>query len=116
MNREIKGQDYRVVWLTEESTVVFHGILRLLGHKEYAPISDLLNEAAQHATQITLDLQKLEFLNSAGINVVYRFIIQMRDDKVKRHVVVRGANRVTWQEKSLQNLKRLMPDLQLEWD
>ena len=115
MNREIKGQDYRVEWMPETGTVVFQGILRLMGHNEYEPIADLLNEVAQHANTITLDLQKLDFLNSAGINVFYRFIIQMRDAEQRRQVIVRGANQVTWQAKSLPNFNRLMPNLKLEW-
>lgn len=115
MNREIKGQDYGVEWIPETGTVFFHGILRLMGHNEYAPIADLLNEAAQHSDTTTLDLQKLDFLNSAGINIFYRFIIQMRDAEQTRQVVIRGSNQVTWQAKSLHNFSRLMPHLKLEW-
>ena len=91
MNREIKGQDYGVEWIPETGTVFFHGILRLMGHNEYAPIADLLNEAAQHSDTTTLDLQKLDFLNSAGINIFYRFIIQMRDAEQTRQVGHKGV-------------------------
>ena len=115
MNREIKGQDYQVEWIPATGTIVFHGILRLMGHNEYAPIADLLSEAAAHSDTIILDLQKLEFVNSAGINVFYRFIIQMRDAGQKHQVIVRGAKQVTWQAKSLSNLNLLMSDLTLEW-
>jgi hypothetical protein len=115
MNQEIKDQDYRVVWTPETATLVLQGTLRLLGPKEYAPIAHLLDEAAQCSEQITLDLQGLHFLNSAGINLIYRFIIRARDEFHQEQVVVRGSPQVAWQGKSLENMQNLMPTLQLEW-
>jgi hypothetical protein len=63
--------------------------------------------------KITLNLQQLEFLNSAGINMLSKFIIEERK-KARAEMAVQGSHRIAWQGKSLKNFQRLMPGLQLE--
>ncbi len=115
---EIKGQEYNVTYDPAAATVVFTGELALMGMGEYPPIADLLEQAltdlsGQAAPQLTLDLQALKFLNSSGINVISKFVI-----KVRRAggiaMLIKGSNTIPWQEKSLVNLKRLMPEMVLE--
>jgi hypothetical protein len=73
---------------------------------------------------ITLDLRKLEFLNSSGINVLSKFIIKVRQHRERQakenqpetNMVVYGSQTIPWQSKSIKNLQRLMPSLELEWD
>lgn len=94
--------------------VICQGSLRLNGTEEYAPIVQLLNELAdQEPPMITLNLRELEFLNSSGINVLSKFVIQVRQ-KGTIQMVVQGSKAIPWQGKSLKNLQRLMPALQLE--
>lgn len=64
---------------------------------------------------ITLDLRKLESLNSSGINILSRFVIKVRQQKTIQ-IVVQGSQAIPWQGRSLKNLQRLMPSLQLEWE
>lgn len=82
------------------------------------------NNALQMARQVNLhiisklrheDLRGLEFLNSSGINVLFRLVIKVRE-KANMQLIVRGANHVSWQSKSLVNLQRLMPTVQLNWE
>jgi hypothetical protein len=113
---EIKGEDYSIVGDTINASVTFHGALRLRGMREYAPIMHLMDDVAAAAVDaITLNLQDLRFLNSSGINMLFRFVIQVRDQATCQ-VVVRGSAQVPWQTKSLENLQRLMPSLQLEFE
>jgi hypothetical protein len=113
---EIKTRDYSIRYDPDTKTVDYQGSLRLSGMEEYAPIVQLLNELADsEPPKITLDLRKLEFLNSSGINVLSKFVIKVRQ-KGTIQMVVQGSKNIPWQGKSLKNLQRLMPSLQLEFE
>jgi len=110
---EVKSEDYVVIYDAEVETIYFQGILRLSGAGEYDPIITILNQALDNAPdQLTLDLQKLEFLNSSGINMLSKFVIKVRQHNQMK-LVVKGSKDIPWQGKSLKNLERLMPGLQL---
>jgi hypothetical protein len=88
-------------------------MLRLRDVEQYDPIDKLLDEARGSAPRaLTLDLRALRFLNSAGITVLFRFVLKMRQQATSQ-VVVRGADGVPWQGRSLPNMEKLMPGLQL---
>src|SRR4051812_2166049 len=111
---EIKTPEYSV-W-TEDETVYFEGTMRLSGTEGYAPINDLLNATlAANPRQLVLDLTNLEFLNSSGINLLAKFTIAVRK-LTGVALAVHGSSRIPWQGKSLPNLKKLYPELQLVID
>ena len=113
---EIKDPDYSVQYDPKTQTVTFRGELQLSGMDDYTPIITLLDDAiAQEPATLTLDLRELEFLNSSGINMLLRLVIKVRD-RTQMQLMVQGAEKVSWQSRSLQTLKRLMPrlDLRLE--
>ncbi|MEL7246634.1 MAG: hypothetical protein AAGM40_30605, partial [Cyanobacteria bacterium J06573_2] len=62
---------------------------------------------------ITLDLQKLEHINSSGIDMLSKFIITTRKKKTV-NVKIIGVNGSNWQARLLKNLQRLMPKLEYE--
>lgn len=111
---EIKGENY-TVWIDNNHNIVnFIGSLRLGGMEEYAPILNLLNSAANSNTEsVILNLQNLEFLNSSGISMLSKFVIEMRKRKAENIKII-GSHLIPWQGKSLKNLQRLMPSLVLE--
>ncbi|MCU0541797.1 MAG: hypothetical protein MUE44_06345 [Oscillatoriaceae cyanobacterium Prado104] len=112
--QEIKGQDYSILYDRESATISFQGELSLGGPSDYAPIVELLDEVANpEPPKITLDLKKLEFLNSSGISMLSKFVITVRKKKTIQLLVV-GSNDVPWQQKSLKNLEKLLPTLKLE--
>lgn len=109
---EIKGENYKVYYNDQTATFCFEGNLRLNG-AEYDPIAAMLNDLLKSKPpQLTLDLTQLEFLNSSGINVIAKFTIAARNagDVGLR---VRGSLKIPWQSKSLPNLKKLYPSLEL---
>lgn len=112
---EIKNDGYQV-WNDEVSETVFcAGSFRFNGVNEYQPIIDLFNSVASKSAQkLALDLSKLEFLNSSGINALSRFIISLRS-RPQLQVTMKGSKKIAWQSKSLPNLVRLLPSLQLEY-
>jgi len=112
--QEIKGEDYSIQYDRESVTVIFIGELSLGGPVEYAPIVELLNEVANpEPPTITLNLKKLEFVNSSGISMLSKFVITVRKKKTVQLLVL-GSNDVPWQQKSLKNLEKLLPTLKLE--
>lgn len=113
---EIKTEDYNIWYDVMTKTVTCQGSLRLGGMEEYAPIVQLLNDVVdQQPPMLTLNLRSLEFLNSSGINVLSKFVIKVRQQK-NMQLVVQGSTSILWQGKSLKNLQRLMPSLELEWE
>jgi len=112
---EIKGGNYRVWYDQNEVTVYFEGILRLGGPQEYQPIENLLEKVLESGpNKITLDLRALNFLNSSGINVLYKFAIATRK-KGDLQLVVRGSKNVPWQGKSLPNLKKFNQNFEMQF-
>lgn len=111
---EIKTEEYNIYYEPESKTVFFQGMLRLNGIEEYQPIIDILSQVGEQTSKFTLDLRQLQFLNSSGISMLSMFAIQMRQ-KPNVHLTLLGARKIPWQMRSLRNLQRLMPSLQLEF-
>jgi hypothetical protein len=113
----IRTHDYEVRYSAEQHAVVMQGSLRLNAAPEYQPISDLMDNAValvllEQRSALTLDLRELKFLNSSGINLLYQFVL-----KVKKQggvgLQVLGSNANAWQPKSLSNMVKFMPTLEL---
>ena len=111
---EIKTEDYNIRYDKASHNIVFDGSLRPNDSRERASISELLGSIArQEPEKIILDLRELNFLNSSGIGILSQFVIDVRNRK-NIQMVVLGAKKNPWQNKSLKNLQRLMPSLKLK--
>lgn len=107
---EIKGPGYRVWFDAAASTVHFEGSLRL-GTAEYEPIAALLESVqARQPRAITLRMTDLVFLNSSGINTLYKFVIGIRKSG-NLAVHVDASATIPWQSKSLPNLRKFLPSI-----
>ncbi|THF63452.1 slr1659 superfamily regulator [Pseudothauera rhizosphaerae] len=113
--KSLEGDGYKVDFDSGDSSIRLAGSLRLGGLSEYAPISQLLDESLDGRSTLTVDLTGLEFLNSSGIATLSKFVINARNRK-DCALTIRGSNAIPWQGKSLNNLKRLMPALELVFD
>lgn len=138
---EIAGSDYRISYNPTTNCVAFRGVLRLYGtngyvslnefHRShsspsspkpsdskggYSSIMTLLEDViAQAPDKIVLDIRELQFLNSSGINVLSKFVIMIRNDE-SIELTVQGNRKLSWQANVLNNLKALMPGLNLQYD
>ncbi len=110
---EIQTKEYRVWFEPERNTVFLEGSLRL-NTAEYKPISDLLTAVLEQSKgPVTLHVRELSFLNSSGINTLYKFAIAIRS-KASQSLLVRGNESVPWQPKTLVNIKRFLPTAKIE--
>jgi hypothetical protein len=111
--KNINGESFEVRLEEDGSTVFFKGALRLSGAEDYAPILEMLKETLIDPTEpIVLDLRELDFLNSSGITMFSRFVIEARDRAgVDLRVLASAA--IPWHARSLKNLQRLMPSLNI---
>lgn len=109
--KHITGESFDVRLEEQNAAVFFKGSLRLSGMEDYAPILDLLKSTlASAAAPIVLDLTELDFLNSSGITMFSRFVIEARDRTgISLHFVASEA--IPWHARSLKNLQRLMPSM-----
>ena len=106
--KNITGESFEIRMEDNQSTVFFKGALRLSGVTDYLPILDLLKETL--ANPVVLDLKDLDFLNSSGITMLSRFVIEARDRAgITLHFI--ASESVVWHARSLKNLQRLMPAL-----
>lgn len=112
MTTIIDGGNHRVAYDPAAGRVVLTGIMRLNGMAEYAPIVDLLNRSIAEKAVLTVDVSGLEFLNSSGIAVLSKFVIEARNHQTE--LTIRGSRNIAWQGKSLTNLQRLMPTLAMD--
>lgn len=111
---EIKGENFNVFYDKNAATINFKGSLRLNGTEEYAAIFKLLNDVAEsNPPRITLNFMHLDFLNSSGIAMLSKYVIGMRKSTI--HMMIIASNTVPWQGKSLKNLQKLMPNLNLQF-
>ena len=114
---EIKTGDYQVVFTENEKKIVFEGIMRLQNLKAYHPIKDLMKAAFNLLSEgdvLTLDFSKLEFLNSSGITNFSMFVLESKKTGKAVSLYVIGSNKVGWQDKSLNNFKKLWKDVKVE--
>jgi anti-anti-sigma factor len=110
MNKIIDDQ-YQVIG-DEQGQIKMSGTFRLNGLGEYQVITNLLEQVLAKASSINLDVREIHFLNSSGIAMLSKFIINVRKAE-NINIVVLGSKTQVWQTKSLTNLKRLMPTLEL---
>lgn len=112
--QEFKAEDYQVHYNPNTQTILLSGSLRLSGLEDTNPVIKLLNDILdEEPTNLIFDLRDLEFLNSSGINMLSKFVIKVRQ-KQNMSLKILASHRIPWQGKSLKNLQRLLPSLQLE--
>lgn len=112
---KIENENYTLETEEGSNTVFISGSLRLNGMDEYAPVLEALRNALANGDVMNLNLKGLEFLNSSGIAMLSKFIIEARGVENLK-LTINGSASIPWQGKSLKNLQRLLPALELVID
>lgn len=116
MSLEIQKEDFSVIFKPESNAIVFTGSIRLQNLPAYEPIKNLLKSARDSVSgELVLDMKGLNFLNSSGITTLSMFVIDTRNAGNPKLKVI-GSNEVSWQTKSLANLKKLWNEVELVLD
>jgi hypothetical protein len=111
--KNIKGESFEIRLEDDNSTVFFRGALRLSGMEDYAPIFEMLKGTLiDPSLPIVLDVRELDFLNSSGITMFSRFVIEARD-RVGVDLYFLASESISSHARSLNNLQRLMPALEI---
>lgn len=113
---EIKNLKYSIEYDNQTETIYLNGKLRFIQtDSEFYEIADLFRRIIEEEPpQVIVNLERLEFLNSLGISMISKFVIKIRNKK-SIHVIVKASNTISWQRKSLVNLQRIMPSLEIVW-
>jgi hypothetical protein len=113
---KIQAKDYCVQYDSTTATVGFQGLLLLNGAEEYLPITQLLYQLIdQYPSTVTLNLQLLRMLNSSGFQMLSKFVMKAQQYQ-DTQIIVKGNKNISWQTRSLRNLQRLMPSIQIEFE
>jgi hypothetical protein len=83
---------------------------------EEEPINQLLARVVTCAPgydYVELDLHGLDFINSRGISVLYKFAINLRNKGV--HVNIFAVKQSAWQQATLSNVLKLSPNSTITW-
>ena len=107
----IQGESFEIRLEENNNTVCFKGALRLSGMEDYTPILSMLKGTLVNpAASIVVDLRELDFLNSSGITMLSRFVIEARD-RANISLYFLASESIPWHARSLKNLQRLMPGM-----
>ena len=108
-------QDCSINYDNSKYTVTLQGSLRLNDMVEYTKIKQFLIDIYSLDTpSLTLDFSGLEFLNSAGISTILKFIFEVKEEKVKPLTII-GNKGVLWQVKSFENFRKILNLSRSEW-
>jgi len=112
---QISSNDFKIIYDEERKSVDFSGSLRLWDLKEYQKINKfLLDVYSLNMDNLIINFKDLEFLNSAGISMLCKFVIHVKKLK-KADLTILANKNVLWQTKSFQNLKLLWNKIKIQY-
>lgn len=111
---KLEGDIYLIWYKDDDHIIHFEGSLRLWDPGEYSRIKQYMLDIYElDIEKLSIDLTKLEFLNSSGISMLCKFIFETK--KTNRiPITIVGRNDILWQKKSLHNLKKLWDKIELK--
>ena len=115
---EYNGNQFKITChlpLGEVPKIVFQGSMRMESAEEM-PVIELLQRVVNGAIgedYVVVDLHQLDFINSQGISVLYKFAINLRNKNVG--VNIYAVKQSTWQQATLNNVLKLSPNSSVTW-
>jgi len=107
----IKGESYQVTY--EDHVIRLSGKLSLM-LEDYGKIEEFFQKIIEaQPKELTLDIRKLEYLNSSGIKTICVSLILEADDIEGLCMKIICSNRYTWQLETIPTFKDLMDDIEI---
>ena len=104
--------DYQIQ--VEASLAIIKGVLRLMSPYDYEePFRDIQKGIISCTEEFTLDISKLNYLNSSGITAFAKLIILAKSNKKKIKII--GSSQIPWQKTSMSCLDKLYHDIHMSW-
>lgn len=113
----ISEDAFQVEYNEDTRIVSFHGSLRMNDLKEFDKIKKFMREAYDlDSPGLILNFVKLDFMNSAGISTLCKFIFDIKDLTPEKSVTIVGNTNILWQQKSFENLKKIWNKLTIRFE
>jgi hypothetical protein len=115
---EYNGEQFKITCYLipdEVPKVEFRGAMRMQSAEE-PPVIALFQQVVDRVVgedYVEIDLHNLDFINSQGISVLYKFAINLRNNNV--NVNIFAVKQTTWQQATLNNILKLSPDSTITW-
>ncbi len=114
--RKITGETYSVEYLEDEHRIIFSGFFRLQSIESYEEIIDfVMHYAINYNKTLSLDVSKLEVINSSGIASLGLFFVKLRDHDNEKKIKMLASKYIYWQANSLKDLTELNENLEIEY-
>lgn len=106
---------FKIQYDNADHTVYFKGTLRMNNLDDFSKIKKFLLEIFDlESPCLIMNFVDLEYMNSAGMNTMCQFILEVKDNTDKIIKVI-GNDTILWQKKSFNNLKILWDKLEVEF-
>ncbi len=113
----INEEAFQVAYDNETHIVAFSGSLRMNDLSEFDKIKKFMREAYDlDSPGLILNFVKLDFMNSAGISTLCKFIFEIKDLIPFKSVTIVGNSNILWQQKSFENLKKIWNELTIRFE
>lgn len=110
-------ENFQAAYDEGSRTVSFYGSMRMNNLSEFDKVNKFIHEAYDlDAPELILDYTRLEFMNSAGISTLCKFIFDIKDDAAGKQLTILGNEDILWQRKSFENLKKIWDKLTIRFE
>jgi hypothetical protein len=108
---------FQIAYDEETHIVAFHGTLRMNDFAEFEKIKKFMREAYDlDSPGLILNFVDLDFMNSAGISMLCKFIFEIKDLSPPKSVSIIGNASILWQQKSFENLRKIWDKLTIRFE
>ncbi|RAP32696.1 hypothetical protein DID77_04255 [Candidatus Marinamargulisbacteria bacterium SCGC AG-439-L15] len=106
-------EDYKITTLIEEKTASIEGTLRLQSPNAYTQPFESLTDALGKVDNLTINIAKLNFLNSSGISSFATLILLAKQNDVL--LTINCNKNIPWQVKTTNSFTQLYPKLTINF-